>query len=371
MQGQIVTGLIDKLPAWGNVRKHADREAWLEARKGRMTGSKASALFGVNDYMSEYRLWALESGLLDDETPDNGNMRRGRRLEPIVLEELAEARGWDVEPWPQTWTIDYPEEHAEGSRLSSTPDGLGLVRNPLEWEPFEGGDLVNVQVKTCNEWAFRRWARDADGSIIMPIEHQIQTQVETACLGLNFGVLVLQPSMNLDDMIVLPYAINHAFLRKLFELSRLFWDRVASGEEPPVDGSESTWGTLKKIFAEENGQALILPEEADHIAALFEKAKADAKEAKARVDLYKNQLLALIGEATFAQTPSGANYSYKTRTQSRIDSKALKAAYPGIAAECSKVSEYRVLLPCKSIPEALLQEALAEKELGETFEGDD
>jgi hypothetical protein len=69
----------------------------------------------------------------------------------------------------------------------------------------------------------------------------------------------------------------------------------------------------------------------------------------------------MIGDATFAQTPGGCNLSYKGRTMKRIDSKALRAAYPAIAAECEKVSEFRVLLPCKSIPDALLAEAMAER----------
>lgn len=370
MQGKIVTDLIEQLPGYGIIEQHADREAWLAARKGKMTASKASALFGINEYLSRYRLWALESGLLEDDVLDNGNMRRGRRLEPIILEELAEARGWDVQPWPQTWTISHPEGKNSG-RLMATPDGIARVRNPLEWEPFEGGDLVNVQVKTVNEWAFRSWDRDADGSIVMPIIHQIQTQVETACLGLNFGVLVLQPSMNLDDMIVLPYAINWAFLRRLTTLAVEFWEAVELGQEPEVDGSESTWNTLKRVYQEENGKALILPAEADEIAARLEQAKEDAKAAKAKIDLCKNQLIAMIGDATFAQTPGGSNYSYKGRSQKRIDSKALRAAYPAIAAECEKVSEFRVLLPCKTIPEALLAEAIAEKPLGETFGGEE
>jgi predicted phage-related endonuclease len=369
MKGKIVSNLIEELPGYGIIEKHEDRAAWLAARKGKMTASKASALFGINEYLSRYRLWALESGLLEDDVLDNGNMRRGRRLEPIILEELAEARGWDVQPWPQTWTISHPEGKHSG-RLMATPDGIARVRNPLEWEPFEGGDLVNVQVKTVNEWAFRSWDRDADGSIVMPIIHQIQTQVETCCLGLNFGVLVLQPSMNLDDMIVLPYAVNYAFLRRLVTLAVEFWEQVEAGAEPEVDGSESTWNTLKKVYAEENGQAVILPMEADELFSRLEAAKADAKAAKDEVDLCKNKLIAMIGDATFAQTPGGCNLSYKGRTMKRIDSKALRAAYPAIAAECEKVSEFRVLLPCKSIPDALLADAMANKVLGETL-GDD
>lgn len=371
MEGKIVTGLIEKLPAHsGFIREHADRAAWLEARKGRMTGSKAAALFGIGEYLSLYRLWSLETGRVQDEAKDSGPMWRGRELELPLLKWLAKERGWDIEYWPQEWTLDHPDDDGSG-RLSCTPDAIALVRNPMEWEPFEGGDLINVQLKTTDYWNFRRWEKDVDGSVIMPLEHQIQTQVETACLGLNHGVLVLQPSFNPEDMIVIPYAINHAFLRRLMALARDFWLMVERDEEPEVDGSKSTWDTLKQTYREEDGTAIILPEEADEIADAFEMAKAKIKGLEAVRDTAKNQLIALIGERTFAQTPLGLSYSYKGRRTTRIDSKALRAAYPQIAKECEKVSEYRALVSCKTVPQALLAEALAAKNLGETFGGDE
>lgn len=370
MEGKIVTGLIDKLPVHGTVRKHADRSAWLEARKGRMTGSKAAALFGIGEYLSRYRLWALETGRTEDPARDSGPMWRGRELELPLLKWLAQTRGWEIEYWPQEWTLDHPDDAACG-RLSCTPDAIALAHKPHEWEPWDDGELINVQLKTTDFWAFRRWEKDADGSLIMPMEHQIQTQVETACLGLNHGVLVLQPSFNPEDMIVIPYSINHAFLRRLMGLARDFWMNVELDVEPPVDGSDSTWQTLKEIYKQEDGTLEMLPEEADEIADRFETAKAIIKDATVDLKKAKNELIALIGESTFAQTPLGQTYSYKGRSSTRIDSKALRAAYPAIAKECEAVSEFRVLLPCRSVPQALLAEALAERELGETFGEDD
>lgn len=369
MEGSIVTGLIDKLPAHGTVRKHADRAAWLEARKGRLTGSKAAALFGIGEYLSAYRLWALEMGLAEEPARDSGPLWRGRELELPLLKWLAKTRGWEIEYWPQEWTLDHPDSDACG-RLSCTPDAIALAHKPHEWEPWDDGELINVQLKTTDIWAFRRWEKDADGSLILPLEHQIQTQVELACLGLNHGVLVLQPSFNPEDMIVIPYSINHAFLRRLMGLARDFWGNVEAGVEPEVDGSNSTWETLKQIYKQEDGTLEMLPAEADEIADRFESAKAKIKDATVELKAAKNQLIALIGDATFAQTPLGQTYSYKGQTQRRIDSKALRAAYPSIAAECETLLEFRKLMPCRSVPQALLAEAMAEKELGETF-GDD
>lgn len=371
MDGKITTGLIDLLPAHGTVRKYEDKAEWLESRKRRMTGSKAASLFGLNEYLSVYRLWAIESGILEEPVrKDTGNMWRGRELEVPLLKWLAYSRGWDVEPWPQSWTLSHPETEGQDHRLQCTPDAIAIVRGVQDHEPFDEGELINVEVKTVNQWAIRYWERDADGSLIMPIEFQIQTQIELACLGLHGGVLILQPSFNPEDMVVIPYVINHAFLRRLMAMAADFWRLVDSGEEPPVDGSESTWQTLKRLYPEESGEAVMLPAESDVWAAEFAAAKEAERAAAKRKELAKNQLIAAIGDATYARTPGGANFSYKGRVSRRIDSKALRAAYPSIAAECEAVSEFRVLLPCKTIPEALLAEAMVANPLGETL-GDD
>ena len=351
----LISGLIDKLPAFGTVRKHEDRAAWLEARKGRMTGSKAAALFGManDEYLSLYSLWAVESGLEEPPAPvkEKGVLKRGRKMEPMILEELNEVNGWPVEHWPQNWTLDHPDPAA---RASCTPDGLAIASGDGPW--FDG-ELIAVQVKTANEHVFRRLGRGEDGSVQIPIEHQIQVQIELACLGLDHGVLCLQPSMDLDDMIQIPYERNPEFIARFLELAADFWRRVKEGDAPEVDGSKATAETLKRQFPKDQGHAVRLSAEADVWAAELAMAKVTIKEAEKIAKDRKNKLAAAVGDATFAETPDGVCYSYKAQVRIGINTGKLRDLFPEAAEECETVSRFRVLRPVKTIAEELFYSA--------------
>lgn len=41
-----------------------DREAWLQARAGRIGGSDASAILGMNPYRTNIELWQIKTGQL-------------------------------------------------------------------------------------------------------------------------------------------------------------------------------------------------------------------------------------------------------------------------------------------------------------------
>ena len=166
MQGKITTGLIEQLPAHGIIRKHEDRAAWLEARQGRMTASKASALFGINEYLSLYRLWALESGLLTDDVVDNGNMRRGRRLGP--------ARIAGILGMPASTVHRILARH-QVARLAWLDRPTGRVIRSYEHE--HPGDLLHMDVKKLGR--MNNLIAIAEGGL-KRLEDVLQAPVEVA-----------------------------------------------------------------------------------------------------------------------------------------------------------------------------------------------
>jgi predicted phage-related endonuclease len=67
------------------------RADWLDIRKGFVGASEAAALIHCHPYLTLTHLWALKAGRIDPE-PENPAMRRGKLLEPVALEMLAEER---------------------------------------------------------------------------------------------------------------------------------------------------------------------------------------------------------------------------------------------------------------------------------------
>ena len=347
--------LIDLLPPHGVLRKFEDREAWLAARKGVIGGSKAPALFELPEaYDSLYTLWAKESGLPEAPDDDNGRKRRGRRLEGPILDELADQTGWQVEGWPQHWRIDHPDP-ALGAGV--TPDGLAIPgENDYGLPP---GELIGVQVKSYDEYAYKNWPR-VEGELGMPAPMMVQTQLELDCLGLDRGVLVVLFGMDMDWLEIIPYERHPRFIETLHARLLWFWELVRNGEAPEVDGSESTYETLRRTFGHEDGSAVELPGEADIWAAelgIAKRAKAAAEKAEA---LYKNKLIACIGEATYARTPEGQAFTYKEQTRSGIKAEKLQQDFPEAYAACyGETSRFRVLRAVSKLPAEVAAELLS------------
>ena len=87
-----------------NIESHkpASHEEWLALRRQDITASVAGALLGVHPKSSPFQLWAEKTGLVpetdDEETPA---MKRGRRLEPVVIQIIREEHPtWGIKANP-------------------------------------------------------------------------------------------------------------------------------------------------------------------------------------------------------------------------------------------------------------------------------
>lgn len=61
------------------------REEWLEARSGRIGGSEASAVVGLNPYMSNTDLWSIKTGRKEPEDiSDRPYVQYGHNAEPLL-----------------------------------------------------------------------------------------------------------------------------------------------------------------------------------------------------------------------------------------------------------------------------------------------
>ena len=99
------------------VTKYENREEWLQARVGKITGSRVKDIIvkrGTDMKMGYYELIAERLAVpADDENP----MDRGNRLEEFAIEEFAKATGKKVTTDLVIWERD------DNSRIAVSPDG--------------------------------------------------------------------------------------------------------------------------------------------------------------------------------------------------------------------------------------------------------
>jgi predicted phage-related endonuclease len=214
-----------------------DRNQWLALRKRDVTASVAAALFGdIHPYQTAYGLWALKSGLVTEDHTENPAMRRGRLLEPIALQMLAEDfSSWKIEPAG----VYYSDPDA---RIGATPDAFAI-------QPDTKGFGI-VQVKTAGKFAFKKGWKSSEGDIDTPLWVAVQASVEAALTGASWAVVaVLELGDGGLDLHVEDIPLRPALMVKLRELAKDFWRRVDEKDAYAPDYGRDA-AILAKIYAE-------------------------------------------------------------------------------------------------------------------------
>lgn len=290
------------------------REQWLEDRRSGIGASEAAAAIGVNPYRSAIELWAEKCGLVDP--PDlsaNEAVEFGVRLEPVIAESYAARTGRDVRLWEQHKIVQHPS----APFMLCTPDAT---------QAKSAGDtsIGNLQIKTASAFLADEWREGP------PLHYEVQTQMEMACLGLDWGTIVVL--IGGQKLRYFDLQRNDRFIAALVAKLEEFWRCVETRTPPAVDHSQACAKALLKLHPFDSGESVALPAEAIEWDAELQDAKSRAKELEAFIAERENRLKAAIADATFGVLPDGSRYSWKHQH---------RAAY-----EC-KESDFRVLRKLK------------------------
>lgn len=252
-----------------------DRVRWLALRERDVTASVAGALLGVHDYQTPYGLWALKSGRVQEDPDETAPMRRGRLLEPVALQMLAEDRpGWTIRPGRQYF-------RAPDLRIGATPDAFAT-------RPDRQGEGI-VQIKTTTDQVFRRKWVDPEGDPdepVLPLWIAVQANVEARLTGAAWaavGVLIVGHGL---DLRVIDVPIHDGIWARLkAEVSR-FWAMVEAGEEPEID-PQRDGAAIAAVYSETAERVVDLGHHNDLPELLIERAalrtrEEDGREAKER-----------------------------------------------------------------------------------------
>lgn len=290
-----------------------DREAWLDQRRKGVGGSDVAAIMGLSPYRGAYEVWAEKSGLIEaPDISDKPAVIWGNILEPVVGEHYAEnhpdrevrrlnAVCQSIErPWAQA-SLDYEVKDPE-----------------LGWGVLE--------IKTAGQRSEDKWD---DG---VPLFYQTQVAHYLSVTGRAFAdVAVLIGGQDYreyrlmrdeDDVQAVERAVDE------------FWQRVQTGDEPPIDGSPGEAEALLKRHQTSDGEVwecCDMPREvADYI---YYKETADA--AKERLAKAGNALKRLIGDHKGIKCPDYI-VTWPRGTKKTFDSKRFMEDHPDLYEQYAK-----------------------------------
>lgn len=283
----------------------ADRAAWLEARKQDVTASVAGALLGIHPYQTPYGLWAEKSGRVASDDADNPVLRRGRLLEPVVIEMLREDR--------PDWTIEYRRDNAyyrhAGDRIGATPDAFA-TRPDI----FGTG---TVQVKTVADDRFRReWLDPETGEVVLPLWIAVQAIVEAELTGSTWACVAVMVIGRGIDLQVVDVPLNTRVMHRLRREVREFWRMVDAGEEPTIDWNRDG-AAIAEVYRDSmpDRKDLTADPHLDATVVAFWDARQDHSAATKIMDATRPRILHALGAAEAAFTK---NWNISARTSVRV-----------------------------------------------------
>lgn len=294
--------------------------------------SDAAAVLGLSPWKTPLALYLEKIGMAPDDSEDDlakqRLFRRGKKLEPYVLEMLSEEFGYQIT-----------------ARNRRYRDGFHpFLAAEIDAETEINGETVNIEIKTVHPFAAAGKYGEIDTDEI-PIEYAAQAMHGLMVTGRQrtiFGVLVgadnlLRYEVKRDDETIVG-------MRKK-ELD--FWINNVIPMVPP-DPIRLT--DVYQLFRKDADTIIEATEEIAQLIGEYVAVKRTEKMCEEKIEELKFQigmfaLGAEVGIPTqkpkhviVANGQKAMTIAYQQQT--RIDSDALRERHPEIARECSKVSKF-------------------------------
>ncbi len=277
------------------VETYPDREEWLKARMSGIGGSDAAAIWGYAPRReSAYSLWAKKRGLLPDDQASTEAMEIGSLIEPVIAEMYQRRTGRKLlYPGPTTILRSrrWPFLFVSVDRI------IAAAGTPEDPRPDPRG-LGVLEGKNRGVGSLKDWDEGA------PREVESQVQHALAVTGYGWGSAAAIFGGNTFRFCDITRADR--FIAAHVERCRELFERVKSGDAPPVDGSEATDQALRARYkGRHNGFAIDLPEEAEAWTVEIEEIAAEQKRLEARDRELRSLVREKLGENTRGVLPSG------------------------------------------------------------------
>jgi predicted phage-related endonuclease len=264
-------------------------ELWHALRARHVGGSEISALFGQqHKYQpSLFTLHQIKSGKIVEGWQDSARLRLGKALEPYIADEACRMRGWSVS------RVGYATDDACPG-LGASPDFI--IAEPGEDETrmgFHGPGVLETKKVGYSTWK-QNWNIGGEP----PLAPILQLQHTIAATGFEWGAIAVLVLGGDDHPAIYPYSARPRIQATIRERVTEFWRRVRDGEEPDVDGTDSTAETLAAMYPatsrEEEPLDLGDDSYAIDLCTGFVASHADQKAATERHQHWKNMMKAAL-----------------------------------------------------------------------------
>lgn len=274
-------------------------------------GSDAAAVLGLSKWKTPFRLWQEKTGQAEQaDLSEVEAVQWGNILEPVVADEYSRRTGRKVR---------------RVNRLLVHPRHGWMVAH-LDRIVLDGNRILEVKTTRRSQ----DWEDGVPDYYIPQAQHYLAVTGRAVC---DVAVLI-----GGQDFRVFEIARDESFIEDMIAVENAFWAKVLTGE-PPVamttDEANARWKTFHpgSVFGtpDDVSAARELRRVKGEMAALVELADTLETQLKNRIGDQGDELV--VGSDILA--------TWKEQSRSSLDTKALEAAHPDIAAQFKRTTTFR------------------------------
>lgn len=301
-------------------------------RRSGIGGSDIAAILGLSPWSGPMDVWLEKIGqaapLVETE-----RMRWGHLLEDPVAKEYARKKGRKVRNAPTTLdpitnlrarvvrhSADKPWRMANVDRLTSDPRDAGVRRG--------------LECKTADRFAAADFGEEDTDQV--PVNYLLQCMWYMAVTGYDLWDLAVLIGGNTHRVYTITR--DNELVERLFNAADEFWIvNVLQREPPPADGTDATRRYYESVKPKAEDE---IPMTDELYGLALHRANLDRqiKELTADKGLVENRIREVMPAKGIARRDN-AKITWSTSVTRRLDTKALQAEEPDVAARFMRESE--------------------------------
>ena len=288
-----------------------------EQRRKHIGASDTPAILGISPWATPADIYWSKVGPLPEDTPTVA-METGNRLEGPLIEFATERLGVKAE---RDVSVLHP-----GGIFAANLDARIV------------GNESAIEAKYVGPANADAWGPDGSEEIPDYVYAQVQHQAYVADLSKVYVAAFV--SGYRPDWRLFPIPRDEKAIDVIVERGTAFWNDHVLPQIPPVGGELAPLEVLKAMHRERS--EIALPSEADDLLTEYEDLKSAVKNNESAINELQRRLIVMLGSNTDGVLASGKRITYRPQSRRSIDTAALKAKHPEIAAECEKESVFPV-----------------------------
>jgi len=305
------------------VRWRQGDDAWLEARHGRMTATKAvnSMSLGFGNPMDVYQEWRSSDYRPEFTASQKLRMRIGQAAEAPILEA---ARVHPERPGA------YREFECE-ARLVGHPEHDWAACSPDGFAISEVLGKVVLEVKNTNIGTKNQYTTE-DGQPCCPPGYRVQVIWNMACTGADCGVLIANFNGELVFRLIERNEEEMAFI---FNEVKVFVDACEGDDQLAIfnliqDGAKR-WAAVKEMYHQSVDDGVsIMDADLDNFVTDYVRVNAELKDLKDRHAWLKSRILEQVGTHRRLETQKYKISWPQNSGKMRFDRELFKQKHPTI-----------------------------------------